>query len=118
MKEKRSGDTLGWIVVEPGTRVRKHYEVAAWWTLLELEPGRYPVVARGISCLDDPVPYWAMVSIPGTIVEEFFPSLFGGVAYGLPDPSKNAGREDRYSMQMYAYQWKEEHEEVLQGERS
>jgi len=89
------------LIVEDGEKVRRNFETAAWWQEIALDGGEYPI-------RDMPRPPHGMVyaTVPGRIVRQYFPSLFGGVAYG------NRGIEELdeptvYHWQSYAYLCKE-----------
>lgn len=66
-----------WFIEIPeGQTTQETYEVAAWYRTIKLEPGKYklewkPEQYRG---------HW-VTTIPGTVIDAYFPALFGGVAY-------------------------------------
>lgn len=84
-------------LAEPIT-VRNSFEVAAWWSDVLLEPGTYEVTANG---------YYAFYTVPGTIVSEYTPSLFGGVAVGSQpqyEQHRSVGQSSSHHVQTYLYE--------------
>jgi hypothetical protein len=85
------------------------HEVAAWYTAIQVEAGDYPVTMyRDCLCQwkSDDINncYWVSVRIPGTITEDYFPALFGGVKQGSYDSSQNAGKAASYGFSVYGYE--------------
>jgi hypothetical protein len=84
------------VIVKPGTVViDRGFETASWWRKLELEPGTYEFKHHAIGM------YWA--TIPGKIIEDFFPSSLFGYT-GTYDRTKNADKPANYSIMRYRYQ--------------
>lgn len=77
------------LVIETAHKRRTSEQVAAWYTEVELRPGEYPIESAG------PLPYFRSARVPGVIVDEHFPSMFGGVAYG-PGRKDGIGEETVY----------------------
>jgi hypothetical protein len=76
------------------------YECAAWSQDVEVAAGDYPVVAL----VEGSHVKYFLVTLPGVIVEDFFPSLFGGMAIGKPyDTKQNAGKSATYRIQCDDY---------------
>jgi hypothetical protein len=65
-------------------RVKCDYEVAAWWTQVRLAAGPVPLVAtfEGWSPATGGLAYFVGATVPGVIVDEYTPSLYGGVPTG------------------------------------
>jgi len=68
----------------------EHYECAAWYRKVEVQPGRYEVVT------DD---YWAIIRFHGIIVASNMSSHFGRVRYGSKI-DEDVGQEMRASRQI------------------
>jgi hypothetical protein len=93
-------------IVKDDQDFTKRYEVAAWWTKIRVAAGEYearPMLIGGQPCELENA-YWVCVSLPGTVTDEYMPSLFGGVAYGAANRPENIGREENAGMQLYGYQ--------------
>lgn len=94
---------IGEYVVTQAVERTKHYECAAWFTRIRVEPGRYPVMAEVEDgrVRDHP---GLMVSMPGTIVEDNFQPLFGGNAIDKAyDRKQNAGKPYTFHFSIYAH---------------
>lgn len=78
-----------YLVIEQPHRRRTVEQNAAWYTEVELTPGRYPVLAPG------PLPYFRKAVVDGTVVDESFAPMFAGVAYG-PGSKRHVGQPYRY----------------------
>lgn len=83
----------GVLVVEQAHTQRTSEQVACWYTEVELEPGEYPIEQTAQHGFQSR--RWAL--IPGTITDENFPSLFGGVAFS-PGRKDNIGKNTTYRM--------------------
>lgn len=77
-----------------------NYEVAAWYTRVQVPAGEYDLTA---TFAEGNRAYWVMVAMPGTIVEEYTPSLFGGVVIGKGNGDQRVGQPMTYHGQTYAY---------------
>ncbi len=66
---------IGTLTIHTGVKRDRHYEVAAWWTTIALEPGTYPVYKTTWGSTQPRV----SVTVPGTVVDENMPALFGGI---------------------------------------
>ena len=76
------------------------FECAAWWEDIAVAAGEYPVHA----IVEQGRVRWFRVSLPGVIVEDFFPSLWVGTLVGKPyDYKRNAGKEASYHIQCHDY---------------
>lgn len=74
-----------------------HYETAAWYQRVLVDPGDYDVI------LDTNGYHWVLVSLPGIVTKSDFTSLWGGVAFGKSKIDEDKGKESRYVMQMNPY---------------
>lgn len=83
---------VGTLTIHEPVDVELSHEVAAWATTLRLEPGCYPVMGedfRGRRGM------WA--EVPGTVVRNYTPALFGGIRVGGGrDGSEEVGRKQRH----------------------
>lgn len=69
---------VGEITLIEAARFVTYYEVAAWRSVVEVAPGTYPVLAHPYTSV--PGRYWQpKLDAPGICVEDYKPSLFGGV---------------------------------------
>jgi hypothetical protein len=74
---------IGTVTVPEGVTMHQaHFETAAWWQDVALDAGTYEVRSNG---------YYVAVTVPGTIVASYFPSLYGGV----PIDGTRSGRDDK-----------------------
>jgi len=96
---------IGTITIKEGDVRDRLYECAAWYTRIELEPGTYPVYgiyekygyAYREEVRDKWYLKWVSYSVPGTIVEDNFQSLFCGNPVGKSyDRTQNAGKADTW----------------------
>lgn len=69
-------------------------EVAAWRTVLKGEVGRYPMILSGSGCGFNP--YFVGAEVPAVVIENFTPSLFGGVMVGSRDGSESVGHKSSF----------------------
>jgi hypothetical protein len=101
------------VVPEPIVVVDRSFETAAWSVTLTLDAGEYemrpPERRYGQHPDYDPrlhEGWWGRV--PGTVVEDYFASLWGGVPISPYDRFKNAGSRDRsYPVHTYGYHFKD-----------
>lgn len=82
-------------VEEPTEYTDRSFETAAWSRTMMLTPGTYDLTTDG---------YWAMATIPGTITEDYFASLWGGVPISKYDHTQNAGKPTQKHVQTYVYE--------------
>jgi len=76
---------VGWYrLAEHITDVNQNFATASWWEKSVVPPGIYPVFARRNPYQKDDV--FLSVEFAGTVVDDFFPSSFGGVMYGDAKP--------------------------------
>jgi hypothetical protein len=102
---------IGTVTIEPGTIRDRSYETASWYKRIELDPGEYEVFALletlGSGAREDLKGKrqiaWIVYTIPGTVIEDNFPSSFGGFQFGSYDKSKNAGERETWSAQIYPH---------------
>jgi hypothetical protein len=76
------------------TVIKTVEQTACWYRKIELDPGEYEIEALG------PLPYFRHVRVPGTIIEEHFPSGFGGMYYANPNDGKNVGKRTVHVMSL------------------
>lgn len=74
-----------------------HYETAAWYMNVLVQPGDYDAFL-----LTDRYP-WVVVSLPGIVTKSFFPTLWGGVMVGNRGIDEKVGQEATHSMQFNPY---------------
>lgn len=94
--------------VSEGAEFVTRYETAAWYTRMQAEAGDYPVkMFKDAGCrwetTDLAGAYWVLVTIPGTVIEDYFPSLFGGVVMTPYDKHQNYGEPTSHGLQVYSY---------------
>ena len=92
-------------LTEP-TEYTRHYETAAWWTKITVQPGDYE--ARPIDQFNRDTTLehakWVVVTMPGVVLDEYMPSLYGGVPIAGSDRGKErVGQETTHSLSPYAY---------------
>ena len=82
-----NGVQVGFVLIrEPGTNEKPEtyevpQEVAAWRTVLQGEVGRYPMTMNwGYGCGEKQ--WFVGAEVPAVVIENFTPSLFGGVMIG------------------------------------
>jgi len=103
VSDTRRGKQVGFYVLSEPTEFVKHYECAAWSCTVIVAPGRYPVWAEIENGKVKDYP-GLMVTMPATVVEDYFQSLFGGNAIGKAyDRKQNAGKADTFSTSVYAH---------------
>ena len=92
------------------------YECAAWYENIAVKAGRYPITvvdyrvmhfdderrAKFNGQIDGHIGS-AYVTFNGTIVSDYFGSMFCGVPVGTYDCEKNKGQPSRYTMHIYLY---------------
>lgn len=89
------------VTVEADTIVTdRSFQTASWWRTIRLDPGTYEFKRNGTTSM-----YWA--SIPGTIIEDYFPSSFAGASVQPYDKTKNSGKRASYGIMRYDYQLRE-----------
>lgn len=98
---------IGWFNLALDTVYRNDFEFAAWYEEVEVKAGRYPIevydyredsnheVEGHIRS--------AYVTMPGTIVSDYFAGHYCGVPISGYDTGKNAGKESSHTMQTYLY---------------
>ena len=84
------------------------YECAAWYENVEVKAGKYPVFVYDYRVLDKDGEIGghvnsAYVSMPGTIVSDYFGTLFCGNPISDYDEKKNAGKSSEYKTSSYLF---------------
>ena len=92
------------------------YECAAWYENIAVKAGSYPIMVYDykVKHFDDEARKEfngrigghidsAYAVFNGTITDDYFGSMFCGVAVGTYDEKQNAGKPAHYSMHMYLY---------------
>jgi hypothetical protein len=81
----------------------RHYECAAWYTRITVEPGDYEILAEVQP--DGTVKDWPGAQLPGIITGSCFVSLFCGNRIPGTDSNtdKDVGKEDTYLYDWYAH---------------
>jgi hypothetical protein len=93
---------IGSITVPEGyEHTKQDYETAAWWSRIAVVPGEYNLVATFNDLTPDKV-YWVSFSLCGTVVDEYFASLWGGVPISGESNAK-IGRQDVHRLQEYGF---------------
>ena len=72
----------GTVTIGPDKYDIQSYEVAAWSTTYQLQPGEYPVVAAQTPNTHRSGLVTFTATVPGTVVDSYTPSLLGGVPVG------------------------------------
>lgn len=90
---KRLPFFIGWYRQDHVAVMIRHYETAAWYTKVLVEPGRYPIFWY---------PGWSgygaiTINFHGTVQTDWFPSLYCGNMIGTYDRFQNAGNPFVYS---------------------
>ena len=103
---------VGYVVVpEDYVYHRADFETAAWYEDVEIKAGKYPVRVYS----DDEIELdggevlfrGCYVEYSGTIVSDYFGTLFYGVPVGEYDSKKNAGQHTEFSQFMYGFNFAE-----------
>ena len=83
------------------------YECAAWYENIAVKAGKYPVTVYDYRVRDDGKIQGHVsgvyVTFEGTVVNDYFGSLYCGVPIGTYDCEKNKGKKSRYTMHSYFY---------------
>ena len=107
-------ERIGTYTLTETTTFRKGYEVASWYSMIEVPPGEYPVyVTRSMEGFVQ----FVLVPMDGTITEESTPSLFGGVAYGKGNGDANVGKPGQYTIQTYLFMVEDDDRYDIEVER-
>lgn len=89
---------VGTLTIKEPIKHNLSYEVAAWYTELELEAGTYEITAR---LTDSSAVYLQAANVPAVIVQNYTPSLFGGMAIGGRDGSEENGKKTSTNFSVY-----------------
>jgi hypothetical protein len=91
-------------ITEPFSHRYQGYETASWYTVMDVQPGRYDIVATYSDLLPD-LPYYMTVCADAVITDEYFPASFGGMYIGDgPLPKPNLGKPTKAYFQVYGYE--------------
>jgi len=96
---------IGWFHVNEETVFTRYYEVAAWYTNIEVQPGWYPVYQEKPGAD-------FFVEMPGVIVGSDFTSLFCGNRVGSK-VNEDVEKEDTYVLSGWDFQLKTRDEITL-----
>lgn len=99
MNRRSPSTVIGFLDIPSPIVVRTTYETAAWYTDAVVAPGRYLIEETW----SEGRKYFS-VSLPGKIVSEYMPALFGGVAIGRSPQGENhpnVGRDHVSSLYWY-----------------
>ena len=101
---------IGYITIKKDTEfVDNGYECAAWFEKIMVKAGRYPLFTE-INCeCDDGCILCGQVTarLPGTVVSDYFGSMYCGVPVGTYDGSKNAGKPAEYHWGVFDFSFAE-----------
>lgn len=101
---------IGWVIIEEDQVFHNaSFSTAAWWEDVLVKAGKYPAYVH------DPEIWkngrlWChgvYATLPGTVVADYFASLYFGMPISDYDTKKNAGKQSRYTMHMYDYMFAE-----------
>ncbi len=92
---------VGTYVLKKNKVVRRNYETAAWYELVDVKAGRYPVIRYGSDS-------WVYICYTGTIRETFTPSLFCGNRINGNTHNDNIGKNTGISETQYDFQIKKD----------
>ncbi len=99
---------IGWFHLGLDTVYRNSFEFAAWYEDVEVKAGRYPIevidYSEDSSHRVNGYIGSAYVTMPGTIVSDYFASHYCGVPISDYDTNKNAGKESSHTMHVYLYE--------------
>lgn len=98
---------IGWFNLERDTVFRNEFEFAAWYEMVEVKAGKYPIEVIDY-CEDsrhevDGHIGSAYITMPGIIVSDYFASHYYGVPISDYDTTKNAGKDSSHTMHTYLY---------------
>lgn len=71
----------------------RSYPNAGWWRKVKCEPQEVEITSNG---------YWVCWGFDGTVTDEHFPAMFGGVAYGACRKD-GVGEKATHTVQAYLY---------------
>ena len=86
-------------LVEPMT-VRKGYEVACWYQMVECQPQETPIT---VTLTPEGSIQFVCYGFDGVVKESYFPSLFGGNAISNGLSNRDLGEPARYHVQTYDF---------------
>ena len=83
---------IGVYIVDEDVMERQTFEVAAWYRLILITAGEYPILKQ-----ESFGNTYYCVKFGGTLIAEYMPSLFGGVPVGGPyDRHAKIGQDANY----------------------
>ena len=98
---------IGWFVLKEDTEYRNTFEFAAWYEDVLVKAGRYPVIVHDYQVNEegrvDGFIGSVYVTMPGTVVRDYFAAHYCGVPISDYDDYKNAGKPSQYTMHVYMY---------------
>lgn len=91
--------------VDETTEFRRSYETAAWYSVIEVPAGDYPVRFRNTRNEEVDGPdgaWWAYATLDGRLTYDYLPTLYGGVKIG---EGSTVERDEpaQYVIQSYAF---------------
>lgn len=102
---------IGYFHLAQDTVFRNTFEFAAWYEDVNVKAGKYPIEvtdyresARHEGNEVDGYIGSAYVTMPGTIVSDYFASHYFGMPISDYDTQKNAGKKSMYRMHVYLYE--------------
>lgn len=102
---------IGWVTLNADkVFTNNSYECAAWSEDVLVKAGRYPVEIYGLRFYESgQIDYsngGVYITLPGTIVSDYFPTMYCGVPVGGEyDSKKNAGRASEYHYHLRDYEF-------------
>lgn len=104
------GVLIGYRILKEDTvMVKNDYECAAWYERLLVKAGKYPIYAYRLSHYMKDGVYvtevdWSnYIHYEGTIIDDYFGTLYCGVPISTYDEKKNTGKKTQYSQHIYCY---------------
>ncbi len=90
-------EQIGILKIDEPIVERQTYELAAWWTAIKIDRGSYPVYRTNRDTGRSDV----YVTVPGSVVDEFMPSLYGGVPITRGRDESRIGRRTTMILRGY-----------------
>lgn len=95
---RRTDNPVGTYTLTAPERFTNHYEFAAWYQEIEVQPGSYPVHGW----IEDGRVKYFLVTLPGFVTTSDFSPHFGGVPFASKH-DEDKGQAASHSMQVYDY---------------